>query len=325
MALIVGELGHNGPAVSFDDSVWSPAACRTWAVLACSVLLTLPTVLVLKSRSSQQCVFGRVVGSFDAAGKCWRINSLGAVAVLEMWTGEAYWFIYFTLDYKLLQVILRFMPLSPSRGWLWNRANQGLNVGQFGITFRSLNLTLKSSHQVPSYCPMKMKSEFQFRHVVSCSTTVRSRSGRVENWRVAQWASKLLARPASIAGITLMVVLLGLSVVVFPKWVCRWYLSSTGGAHSSNSLRHATVLSWLNVKIRVVLALVKRANARFLFKFLFGSAVGLVQGGWWCGGFYALGYSRSKSVTGANIAITATAWHYVACERALPVPAHGKL
>ena len=91
------------------------------------------------------------------------------------------------------------------------------------------------------------------------------------------------------------------------------YLSSTGGGATNDSLKSSngpfTVGMWIRVD-----NLGQASKYPFLFDSLFGSTrwgvdYGAVGG---AARFYALGYSGSNPMTGADIAIADTAWHYVA-------------
>lgn len=314
VALIVGELGPDDPA-SFDVMYDAPAAPGTMGGVGVHFVSpqAAPGVGVIISVTYEY-VLGNVVSDFDAAEILARATVEGGSGIWENMDEQRNVSNLLTLE-QIAAGDLAFYAFIPSRV-SYETDNQGLDVGQvqtITLPFHDLSANLL----IESIDTTWMKeSGFQFRHVVSCSNLgPMIGPGRVLE-KLAEVARigvpKASGALTSIAGI-----IDGGAAGPIGGRVSDGsagnYLSSTGGGATNDSLKSSngpfTVGMWIRVD-----NLGQASKYPFLFDSLFGSTrwgvdYGAVGG---AARFYALGYSGSNPMTGADIAIADTAWHYVA-------------
>lgn len=314
VAIDVGELGPDDPA-NFDVMYDAPVSPGSMGGVGVHFVTpqAAPGVGVIISVTYEY-VLGNVVSDEDAAEILSRAAVEGGSGIWENMDEQRNVSNLLTLE-QIAAGNLSFYGFIPHRV-AYETDAQGLDVGQvqtITLPFHdvSANLLIESIDT-----DWVAGSDFQFRHNVSCSNLgPMIGSGRVLE-KLAEVARIGVPRASgaltSIAGI----VAGGGTGPVGGRvsdGSAGNYLSSTGGGATNDSLKSSngpfTVGMWVRVD-----NLGQVGKYPFLFDSLFGSPRWGVDYGAVAGAlrFYALGYSGSNPMTGADIAIADTAWHYVA-------------
>lgn len=314
VALVVGELGPDDPA-SFDVMYDAPAAPGTMGGVGIHFVSpqAAPGVGVI-IEVTYTYVTGNVVSDEDAAEILARAAIEGGSGIWEAMDEQRNVRNALTLE-QIAAGDLTFYGLIPER-IEYETDEQGLQIGQIQtvtLPFHdvSANLLVESIET-----EWKTGAAFQFRHRVMVSD-LGPMAGSENILEKLAAVARIGVPKASGALTSIAGVVAGGGAGAVGGRVSDGsagnYLSSTGGGATNDSLRSSngpfTVGMWIRVD-----NLGQVGKFAFVFDSLFGSPRWGMDFGTVASAirFYALGYSGSNPVTGSDIAIADSNWHYVA-------------